>query len=116
MDCVKSCGAVELALQLHDERKSGENPSIFRGLVDLMVSIDSVLEEQLQNATAFKATLKTVQNELLDCLFWRMLLGASVEPNHAAGNIPHPEDQKLGCFSAFELVAHGLSRASKVVL
>ncbi len=35
-DCVKFCGAFELALRGHDESKSSDNPGIFRGLVDFV--------------------------------------------------------------------------------
>ncbi|XP_030575216.1 uncharacterized protein LOC115772910 isoform X2 [Archocentrus centrarchus] len=69
IDCVKFCGAFELALRGHDESKSSENPGIFRGLVDFVASLDGVLKEHLENATVFKGTSKTVQNELLDCMF-----------------------------------------------
>ncbi|KAL0151841.1 hypothetical protein M9458_052842, partial [Cirrhinus mrigala] len=41
---------------------------IFRGLVDFVASLDGVLKEHLENATVFKGTSKTVQNELLDCM------------------------------------------------
>lgn len=68
IDAVKFCGAFELALRGRDESDTSENPGIFRGLVDLMASIDRELEVHLANATVFKGTSKTVQNELLDCM------------------------------------------------
>ncbi|KAK5885972.1 hypothetical protein CesoFtcFv8_017055 [Champsocephalus esox] len=68
IDCVKFCGAFELALRGHDESESSENPDIFRGLVDFVASLDVVLKEHLQTATVFKGTSKTIQNELLDCM------------------------------------------------
>ncbi|XP_041946472.1 zinc finger MYM-type protein 1-like [Alosa sapidissima] len=68
VDAVKFCGAFELALRGHDESDTSENPGIFLGLIDLMASIDRDLEEHLENATVFKGTSKTVQNELLDCM------------------------------------------------
>ncbi|XP_056306384.1 uncharacterized protein LOC130218267 [Danio aesculapii] len=68
IDCVKFCGAFELALRGHDESESSDNPGIFRGLVDFVASLDGVLKEHLDNATVFKGTSKTVQNELLDCM------------------------------------------------
>ena len=66
IDCEKFCGAFEIALRGHDESESSENPGVFRGLVDLVASLDAVLQEHLQTATVFKGTSKTVQNELLD--------------------------------------------------
>lgn len=68
IDCVKFCGAFELALRGHDETDSSDNPGIFRGLVDFVASLDNVLEEHLKTATVFKGTSKTVQNELLDSM------------------------------------------------
>ncbi|KAG1924938.1 zinc finger MYM-type protein [Pimephales promelas] len=68
IDAVKFCGAFELALRGHDESDASENPGIFLGLIDLMASIDRELEVHLENATVFKGTSKTVQNELLDCM------------------------------------------------
>ncbi len=52
----------------HDESETSDNPGIFRGLVDFVASLDGVLKEHLENATVFKGTSKTVQNELLDCM------------------------------------------------
>ncbi|XP_051804270.1 zinc finger MYM-type protein 1-like [Acanthochromis polyacanthus] len=68
IDCINFCGAFELALRGHDEMESSDNPGVFRSLVDLVASLDSVLEEHLKTATLFKGTSKTVQNELLDCM------------------------------------------------
>ncbi|KAJ8375420.1 hypothetical protein SKAU_G00060000 [Synaphobranchus kaupii] len=69
IDCVKFCGAFELALRGHDETEASANPGIFRGLVNFVASLDGVLREHLENATVFKGTSKTVQNELLDCMY-----------------------------------------------
>ncbi|XP_040195002.1 zinc finger MYM-type protein 1-like isoform X2 [Rana temporaria] len=68
IDCVKFCGAFELALRGHDESERSENPGVFRGLVDFVASLDGVLKEHLENSTVFKGTIKTVQDELLDCM------------------------------------------------
>ena len=68
IDCVKFCGVFELALRGKDETEGSSNPGIFRGLVDLVASLDEVFEEHLKTATVFKGTSKTVQNELLDCM------------------------------------------------
>ena len=68
IDCVKFCGAFELALRGHDETDSSDNPGVFKGLVDFVASLDGVLSEHLETASVFKGTSKTVQNELLDCM------------------------------------------------
>ena len=69
IDAIRFCGAFELALRGHDETESSQNPGIFRGLVDLMAELDNALAEHLANATVFKGTSKTIQNELLDCMY-----------------------------------------------
>ncbi|KAJ1203148.1 hypothetical protein NDU88_006942 [Pleurodeles waltl] len=66
IDCVKFCGAFELALRGHDETEESINPGVFRGLVDFVSGIDSAMEAHLKSATVFKGTAKTIQNELLD--------------------------------------------------
>lgn len=68
IDCIKFCGAFELALRGHDESESSENPGIFRGLVNFTSELDKTLSEHLKNATVFKGTSKIIQNEILDCM------------------------------------------------
>ena len=69
IDCIKFCGAFELALRGHDESEESVNPGIFRGLVDFTSELDSALKEHLNNATLFKGTSKEIQNDLLQCMF-----------------------------------------------
>uniref|UniRef100_A0A8C5GCS7 Zinc finger MYM-type protein 1-like n=1 Tax=Gouania willdenowi TaxID=441366 RepID=A0A8C5GCS7_GOUWI len=65
IDCsIKFCGAFELAF----EPESSDDPGVFRGLVDLDATLDTVLEEHLKTSTGFKGSSKNVQNELLDCM------------------------------------------------
>uniref|UniRef100_A0A1A8LWI8 Si:ch211-240b21.2 n=1 Tax=Nothobranchius pienaari TaxID=704102 RepID=A0A1A8LWI8_9TELE len=42
IDCVKFCGVFELALRGKDESKGSKNAGIFRGLLDLVASLDGV--------------------------------------------------------------------------
>ena len=67
IQCVKFCGVFDLALRGKDETEGSTNPGIFLGLVDLVAQLDEVFDEHLKNATVFKGTSKTVQNELLEC-------------------------------------------------
>ena len=68
IQCVKFCGVFELALRGKDETEGSKNPGIFLGLVDFVAQLDEVFDEHLKNATVFKGTSKTVQNELLECM------------------------------------------------
>jgi hypothetical protein len=62
IDCIKFCGAFELALRGHDETENSGNPGMFLGLVDLVISIDSAVKERIESSNVFKGTSKTVQN------------------------------------------------------
>ena len=68
IDCIKFCGAFELALRGHDENLTSDNPGVFLGLVNFAAALDSVLSQHLESATVFKGTSKTIQNELLDIM------------------------------------------------
>lgn len=67
IDCIKFCGAFELALRGHDERVDSQNPGIFKGLVNLMAEIDTTLKSHIENSknSVFSGLSKTIQNELL---------------------------------------------------
>jgi hypothetical protein len=65
INCVRFCGAFELALRGHDESTSSSNPGVFRGLINFSADLDVALKEHLEKATVFKGTSKTVQNEIL---------------------------------------------------
>ena len=41
---------------------------MFRGLINFTSELDSILYQHLQNATVFKGTSKTIQNDLLDVM------------------------------------------------
>ena len=69
IDCVKFCGAFELALRGHDESEESSNPGVFKGLVNFVAEIDNVMANHLATATVFKGTSKTIQNEILDALY-----------------------------------------------
>ena len=58
----------ELALRGKDGSEGSNNPGVFRGLVDMVASLDEAFEEHLKTATVFKVTSKTVQNKLLESM------------------------------------------------
>ena len=68
IDCIKFCGAFELALRGYDENLTSDNPGVFLGLVNFAAALDSVLSRHLESATVFKGTSKTIHNELLDIM------------------------------------------------
>ena len=68
IQCMKFCGVFELALWGEDETEGSTNPGIFVGSVILVAQLDEVFGDNLKNATVFKGTSKTVQNELLECM------------------------------------------------
>lgn len=68
IDCVRFCGAFELALRGHDETKDSDNPGIFKGLINFTAELDGAMKEHLDSATVFKGTSADIQNDLLDCI------------------------------------------------
>lgn len=65
INCIRFCGAFELALRGHEESDTSSNPGVFRGLINFSAELDAALKNHLENATVFKGTSKTIQNELL---------------------------------------------------
>lgn len=68
INCIKFCGAFELALRGHDEKDGSANPGIFRGLINFTAELDSALKEHMSEATVFRGTSKDIQNDLLQCM------------------------------------------------
>jgi hypothetical protein len=62
IDCIKFCGAFELALRGRDESKQSENPGIFRVLIDFVSNIDDAVKEHIENNAKFKGTSKIILN------------------------------------------------------
>ncbi|GBP68170.1 Zinc finger MYM-type protein 1 [Eumeta japonica] len=76
IDCVKFCGAFELALRGHDETIESSNAGVFRVLIDFASELDTVMKEHLTSSTVFKGTSKTIQNDILDsvlCVYHKEL-------------------------------------------
>ncbi|XP_066259796.1 zinc finger MYM-type protein 1-like [Euwallacea similis] len=67
IDCVKFCGAFELALQENGEAYSG-TPGAFRGLIDFVAELDPIFKEYMENSIILKGTSKPIQDELLDAM------------------------------------------------
>lgn len=51
IDCIKFCGAFELALRGHHETSESINAGVFRGLVDFVSELDGVMKEHLAVST-----------------------------------------------------------------
>ncbi|XP_018328999.1 zinc finger MYM-type protein 1 isoform X3 [Agrilus planipennis] len=68
INCIKFCGAFELALRGQDEIETSQNPGIFRGLINLSAELNATLREHLQNVSVFKEHSTDIQNDLLDCI------------------------------------------------
>ncbi|CAH2012683.1 unnamed protein product [Acanthoscelides obtectus] len=68
INCIRFCGAFELALRGHDEKENSENRGIFKELVNFSAELDNELKVHIQSAKLFEGTSKTTQNELLECM------------------------------------------------
>jgi len=70
IDCIKFCGAFELALRGHNEKSDSVNPGIFRGLINFSSELDDKLKIHLEKSTVFKGLSKVIQNDMLDCMLF----------------------------------------------
>lgn len=70
LNCIKFCGAFELALRGHDESEFSENPGVFRGLINFVAELDSIFKDHLEHSKSFKGVSKTIQNDLLDSILF----------------------------------------------
>lgn len=68
INCIRFCGALELALRGHDESDDSENRGVFRELIDFSSHLDKDLRHHFSKSSVFKGTSKTTQNELLECM------------------------------------------------
>lgn len=83
IDCIKFCGAFELALRGHNEKSDSENPGIFRGLINFSSELDTTLKLHLEQSTVFKGLSKIIQNEMLECMLFVIRENIKKEINYA---------------------------------
>lgn len=69
IDCIKFCGIHESPLCGHDETVQLNNREVFLDLVEWAASLDNILDDHLKNSKVAKCTSKTIQNDLLDCMY-----------------------------------------------
>ena len=69
IDILKLCGTCNLPLRGHNEKSYSVNKGVFLEIVDYSRKINSVSDKHLSGSSVFKGTSKTIQNELLQCMF-----------------------------------------------
>lgn len=67
INCIHFCGKLELALRGHNE--SEDSWAHFRELIQFSAELDKDLNAHLSSSATFKGTSKTIQNDLLECMF-----------------------------------------------
>jgi hypothetical protein len=66
-------------LRGHDRSSDSANPGVFGELLEFAGKLDENLKTHFEIATVFKGNSKTIQNELLDCIFEVCLAEIAVE-------------------------------------
>ena len=56
IDCIKFCGAFELALKGHDETPDSQNLGVFLGLMHFTAELDSAMKNHLEDSSVFRGT------------------------------------------------------------
>lgn len=69
IDILKFCGGHNLSLRGHDEKEVSCNRGVFLDMVTYTRQIDVVLDDYLNKNPVAQYTSKTIQNELLECVF-----------------------------------------------
>ncbi|CAH2321052.1 Hypothetical predicted protein [Pelobates cultripes] len=69
IDCIRFCGAFELSLCGTEKSEWSSKNGVYLELVDFVACIDTAMEQHLKTSAVFKGIFKTIQNELLDCMF-----------------------------------------------
>ncbi|KAL4097871.1 hypothetical protein QTP88_022574 [Uroleucon formosanum] len=83
IDCIRFCGAFELALRGHGETADSVNPGVFKGLINFTAELDYALKTHLEKATVFKGISKEIQNDILDCTLTICQIQIKTEINQA---------------------------------
>ena len=103
INCIKFCGAFELALRGHNEQEDSLNPGIFKGLINFSAELDLALRDHLQQATVFKGTSKDIQNDLLECML--SVCQAHIKKEIAASNfVSVMSDETSDISNIFQMV------------
>ena len=68
INILKLCGKCNLPLRGHDESSDSRYKGVFLEVIDLCKETNPTLKNHFENATVFKGTSKTIQNELMDCM------------------------------------------------
>ncbi|CAH1114114.1 unnamed protein product [Psylliodes chrysocephalus] len=68
IDILKLCGTCNLPLHGYNEKKGSLNKGVFLELIDFLANADGTFNSHIQEPTVFKATSKTIQNEILQCM------------------------------------------------
>lgn len=66
---IQFCGIHELPLRGHNETMESNNRGIFLGSIELTARLDSILDDHLNTSKVCKFTSKSIQNDLLDCIY-----------------------------------------------
>jgi hypothetical protein len=106
INCIKFCGTHELPLRGHDESETSYIREIFLDLVSELKMLDSVLDEHLRSATVSKTHKKTIQNELLDCMYevYKQTLIEEIQ-NSSFISIQADERTDISCISVCHIAA-----------
>ncbi|GLV40251.1 hypothetical protein CBL_07153 [Carabus blaptoides fortunei] len=69
IDCIQFCGVHELPLRGYYETVDSNNRGVFLDMVSYTATLDSVLNDHLENSKVAKDTSKTNKNDILDCMY-----------------------------------------------
>jgi hypothetical protein len=103
------------SLRGHNESEPSYNRGIFPNLASQLANLDSVLDEHLCNNTVSKKHLKTIRNQLLDCMYevYKQTLIKEIQ-NANFVSIQADETTDISCMSQYVILLRYVKRDSPV--
>ena len=113
---LKLCGSCELGIRGHDESVESLKPGTFRSIFDVLCEGDAILKGYYEQLPVFKGTSKTIQNELLECMYsvYRDLIRSDVQKTDFV-SIEADETTDVSCKSQMVSVLRYLLENDTVV-
>lgn len=115
IDCIKFCGVHELPLRGHDETMDLNNRGVLSDMVSYTATLDSVLNDHLQNSKVAKNTSKTHQYDILQCMYEVYIEEIKKEIDDASFvSLQADETTDVSCRSQFVIILRYLKDSQPV--
>jgi hypothetical protein len=112
---LRLCGSCEIGIRGRDETSESLKPGVFRSVFQLLCEDDVILKNYYENSPSFKGTSKTIQNELLDCMYdlYRELLKEEISTTNFV-SIQADETTDVSCKAQLVIILRYITKLGTV--